>query len=207
MKKFIAIIVALLLLLFVALQPNVKKQKEYTVVYYVGRSAKQIPSIFVSQNAKAFKPADPYREDAQFGGWYLVRYPSEEDLEFDFDTERITKSITLYANWIFDNYTIAYDLNGGFWPDEPYQTSFLASDSRVFLKPTSSATHPKHDTYGRFQGWRTISQAEFNSLDAQEQKKYPYITSFIPDDPSTLTVFNENKHVTLYAHYRNFPNP
>lgn len=207
MKKLIGLVVVLVLLLIVALQPNIKKQNEYTVVYYVGRTADQIPSLIVQQNGKAFKPADPYRADAEFGGWYLTRFPEEEDEEFDFKNEKITSSITLYAKWIFDNYTIEYDLNGGYWPADPYQGSFLASDSQVFLKPASSATHPKHDSFGRFQGWRTISQEEYNKLTTQEQKDYPYITSFKPDDPSTLTAFDENKHVVLYAHYRNFPNP
>lgn len=204
MKKLIALVVVLVLLLVVALQPNVEKQQEYTIVYYAGKNTQSIPAMTVKKNGKAFRPIDPFRTDAIFNGWYLSLNPAEEEERFDFENTNITKSITLFANWTFDSYTIEYDLNGGYWPNEPYASSFSTSDSQVFLKPISSATHPKHDSYGRFADWRAISQAEYLKLTPEEQKNYPVITSFTPKDEKTLTAFDENKHIILYAYYRNY---
>lgn len=204
MKKLIGLVVVLVLLLVVALQPSIKKQKEYTIVYYVGSDVRKIPTMTVQKNGKAFKPADPIKENAEFSGWYLVQNPTEDDEVFDFENTKITESITLYVNWAHSVYTIEYDLNGGYWPDEPYQDSFTTADSRIFLKPSSSSTHPRHDNYGRFTEWRAISQEEFLKLSAEEQKEYPAISSITPTDPSTLSAFDENKHLTLYAYFRNY---
>lgn len=204
MKKLIALVVVLVLVLVVALQPKIKKQQEYSIVYYAGKKIQSIPTIIVQKNGRAFRPTDPQRSAAEFAGWYLSLNPAEDEESFDFENTKITESITLYAKWIFDHYVIDYDLNGGYWPDEPYVSSFTTSDSQVFLKPISSATHPKHDTYGRFVEWRAISQEEFLRLTKEEQKDYPVINSFTPNDDSTLTAFDENKHITLYAYYRDF---
>lgn len=208
MKKYIAIIVALLLLIFVTTRPDIKKQKEYIVVYFVGKGSEQIPSITVPSNGKTYEPAPPVRESAEFDGWYTVLNPTDEDEEFDFNT-RITKSITLYAKWLFDDYQITYVLSGGKWPDDEkpanYPDSFTKDDKNIFLK-VDSKTYPQHDSFGRFIGWRTIPQSEYVLLSKEEQKDYPEITNFKPDDSDTLIYFDEDKHITLYAYYRNFEN-
>lgn len=204
MKKLIGLVVVLILLLIISAQPNIKRQDEYTIVYFTKENTEKIPTMTVKKNGKAFRPKDPQLEDAEFGGWYLSYTPTDDDEEFDFENTKITESITLFARWIFEMFTVDYDLNGGYWPDEPFVSSFSASDKRIFIKPSSSATHPKHDSYGRFSGWRTIPQSEFLELTAEEQKKYPEVTSFTPNDPSTLKDFDENKHLNLYAYYKNF---
>lgn len=61
-------------------------------------------------NSKMTKPADPTRQGHAFDGWY-----SDENLtdDWNFDTDTVTKDITLYAKWTLNQYTVTFNSNGG----------------------------------------------------------------------------------------------
>ena len=52
---------------------------------------------------KLERPETPTKDGYTFGGWYKEKI-ANQDYEFDFDKEEVTKDITLYARW--DNYNI-----------------------------------------------------------------------------------------------------
>lgn len=66
----------------------------YTVTFNT-MGGSNIDSIRVKRNTVIQKPSDPIKDGYDFEGWYSDKNLTDK---FDFDT-KITKSITLYANW------------------------------------------------------------------------------------------------------------
>lgn len=204
MRKYIVAIVFLGLMLFLAVLPKSEPQKEYIIVFFTN-GGDNIPSMTVPSNSKVRAPKDPVRTSSEFAGWYTT-INFEEGTEFDFNTTVITESITLYAKWQLDEFTITYNWEGGTLAEgaiNSYRMSFTYEDRTVFFKPSNSAHHPRHEEYGRFTGWREISQADYNNLSAEEKTNYPFMESIEPK--GDLIQIYPDKEVVLYAHYRNFP--
>lgn len=204
MRKYITTIIVLGLLFFLAVLPKAEPQKEYIVVFFTN-GGDNIPSMTVSSNSKVRAPKDPIRQSSEFGGWYTTN-DFQEGSEFYFETMIIDKSITLYAKWNLDEFSIIYNWEGGVLNDgaiDSYVTNFTYEDRIVYFKPSSSSNHPRHPEYGRFTGWRAISQEDFNNLSKEEQVLYPFMESIEPKGDIIETY--PDMEIILYAHYRNFP--
>ena len=69
--------------------------KLHVTVTFNTMGGSNIDSIRVKRNTVIQKPSDPIKDGYDFEGWYSDKNLTDK---FDFDT-KITKSITLYANW------------------------------------------------------------------------------------------------------------
>lgn len=205
MKKLIGIIIALVLLLFIAFQPRIKEQQKYSIVFY-SNGGSSIDTITVVSNSTVYEPKEPTRIASAFDGWYLNPDFNEES-RFDFNT-KITKSLTLFAKWNNVNFDIIYILGDGFWPSKEIEDLYakeLDFDSNiVYFKfgSTQSPVHPGGRT-NAFQGWRIISQEDYNDLNSEEKKKYPYIEKVEPKKDDLQEMFGDGTEIVLYAQYRN----
>ena len=82
------------------------KPKEFTVSFETGEGGSIVAPQKVKEGGKATKPEDPTRTDYQFVEWY-----KEAGLinEWEFDTDVVTKDITLYAKWEQNMYTVSFE--------------------------------------------------------------------------------------------------
>lgn len=203
MKKLIALVVILFLLVVIMLVPNSGSTPKYSLVFYTGSGGSTVKTQVVNSNETVFEPKNPTRKDSVFRGWYTTS-TYEEGTEFDFSI-RLRESITIYAKWENLPYTISYDLGEGEWPSPEvealYKTVFDIESLIIYVK-RPNAESPKHPNgvINLFRGWRTISQSEYNDLSKEEQDLYPYIESINPREDNQI--FDENNNVVLYAHYR-----
>ncbi|VEU80328.1 InlB B-repeat-containing protein [Haploplasma axanthum] len=205
MKKLITITIILFLILIVAVQPKPKPQKEYTVVFYTNGGS-TISTLTVPSNSKIDEPLKPTRTSSEFSGWYTTS-TFDEGTRFNFNVNTVKQSITLYAKWDVDVFKVEYDFAGGELPNEEarksYPTEFSFDSSIVYFKPSDSSTHPIHESYGRFTGWREIPQSEYIKLSSEEKEKYPFIELLRPK--SDLKTLYPDLIIKLYAYYRFFP--
>ena len=74
----------------------------------------EIPSLDVVENDLIQRPNDPMREGYIFDGWYK---DSGFEYLWDFNNDRVTEDIKLYAHWIEEEppitYTVTFNSNGG----------------------------------------------------------------------------------------------
>ncbi|KAK3582200.1 hypothetical protein CHS0354_023736 [Potamilus streckersoni] len=84
--------------------------KAYTVTFNTGIGGPLVENQVVGHGRKAIKPADPRRDFNAFGGWYT---DANFTTLFNFETEVITANITLFAKWIPNSYTVAFNTDDG----------------------------------------------------------------------------------------------
>jgi|LSQX01.1.fsa_nt_gb uncharacterized repeat protein (TIGR02543 family) len=201
MKRLVAVIVLLVAILIVAVQPDIKERSQYSVVFF-SNGGTPIKTLVLESNAQVLEPKEPTRQSSTFAGWYTSLDFKDDEL-FDFSS-RISKSMTLYAKWDVETYTIVYELgNEGSWPNEEAKNLFLTTfnfDSPIIYLDHGTSNAPKHSSGARFRGWRTISQSDFNALTPAEQGEYPMIGSINPKND--LELFDDNNTLVLYAYYR-----
>lgn len=82
----------------------------YTVSFNMGGHGAAIAAQSVPLGGKAAEPAQPSAEYYAFDGWFKNSAKTEA---FDFLTESITGTTTVYAKWTPKVYSITYDLDGG----------------------------------------------------------------------------------------------
>ena len=98
--------------------------------------------VDVKENSTISKPEDPIKEGFMFEGWYK---DSSYTNVWDFETDKVTSNITLYAKWReIPKYTVKFDSNGG----------SNVSDI-VDVKENSTISKPKDPTREGFvfEGW------------------------------------------------------
>ena len=82
----------------------------YTVMFETNVDDVAIDSQTLEHGEKVSKPTELTKEGYTFADWY-------KDAEFnelwDFDTEVVTKNMTLYANWAINVYSVVFDTDGG----------------------------------------------------------------------------------------------
>jgi uncharacterized repeat protein (TIGR02543 family) len=79
----------------------------YTVTFD-SAGGKETASQSMVAGAAAIQPADPLRAGYTFGGWYS---DSNTQTPYDFTTP-VTGSLTLYAAWKVNRYTVTFNANG-----------------------------------------------------------------------------------------------
>ena len=150
------------------------------VVYTITFSSNDGTSV-ESQNVNAGEklteptPA-PTKVGFTFDGWYE---DSTFSKKFDFNTP-ITDSMTLYAKWIENKYTLTFDANGGTGTMTP-----IADLTGEYTLPANGFTAPGGK---QFKGWSlTTDGATVSKVDMTENKTVYAIWEDIPVVTYTLT--------------------
>ena len=65
----------------------------------------------IKEGGKVDKPADPTLANHQLKGWATADNASSS--LWNFDTDRVTADITLYARWALNEYAVTFNSNGG----------------------------------------------------------------------------------------------
>ena len=113
----------------------------YTVTFQSNGGSEVAPASNIISGSKLTKPTDPTKNGYTFTGWY-----KDDDCtdEWDFDTDTVTGTRTLYAGWDEILYTVTYQSNGG---SAVASVSNLSSGSKL-TKPAD----PSRSGY-TFAGW------------------------------------------------------
>ena len=149
----------------------------FTISYNLNGASGQNPaSIQVARGDLVGKPVEPRREGYILLGWYT---DASGNNEWDFDTEKATSNMTLYAKWA-RAFNVNFNTNGGMGVAP---TSQLIAEGSSAIRPGD----PRRDGYA-FAGW-------FKQVAATDA------WSFRNDTVST--------HTTLYAGWAQSltPNP
>ena len=75
-------------------------------VEFVSDGSAVAAAQYVSHGGKLAKPADPFKEGFRFDGWYYDNNGSAA--KWDFDTDKVTHTMTLTAKWAPITYTVTY---------------------------------------------------------------------------------------------------
>mgnify|MGYP001072211695 CR=1 FL=1 len=131
----------------------------------------------VNAGEKLTKPTPaPTKDGFTFDGWYE---DSTFSKEFDFNTP-ITDSMTLYAKWTENKYTLTFDANGGSGTMAP-----IADLTGEYDLPANEFTAP---TGKQFKGWSLTTDGATVSKVAMTENRTVYaIWEDIPVSTYTLT--------------------
>ncbi|MDR1867561.1 MAG: InlB B-repeat-containing protein [Treponema sp.] len=99
-KSLFMVIASLALagLLFTACKDDEESTKPttYTVTFNTGEGGPTVAEATVNAGAKVSKPANPEKDDFNFGGWFKE---AELTTEWNFTNDTVTENTTLYAKW------------------------------------------------------------------------------------------------------------
>jgi uncharacterized repeat protein (TIGR02543 family) len=162
-----------------------------SVVFYTGPGATTIPTLYnLERGQKITPPEEPTSDSAVFVGWF--KEPTYVT-PWNFETDTVNKSLTIFAKWEYRLFTITYDLRGGSWPaDLPegtYRTTYMSNESFNF--PTQSKLYPTHETNGLFLGWWPAPD-----LNRQQRRDIPKVEGIAKGTTGDIT---------LYAYYSREP--
>lgn len=96
----------------------------------------------VAAGAKATRPEDPVKEHYTFGGWY--ENAACTGSAWDFATDPVNESVTLYAKWTANSHTVTFDSAGG---------TPVASQTVAYGEKVAKPIDPMRPGY-EFAGWR-----------------------------------------------------
>ena len=86
------------------------KSLTYTVTFN-SMGGSEVANQTVSNGSLLQRPQDPVKEDLSFDGWFKDENFSER---FDFETEKITNNITLYAKWLAPDEIFSFRLTSDY---------------------------------------------------------------------------------------------
>ena len=131
----------------------------YTITFN-SNDGSSVESQNVNAGEKLTEPTPaPTKEGFTFDGWYE---DSTFSKKFDFNTP-ITDSMTLYAKWIENKYTLTFDANGGTGSMTP-----IADLTGEYTLPSNGFTAPSGK---QFKGWSlTADGAIVTKVDMTENK-------------------------------------
>jgi uncharacterized repeat protein (TIGR02543 family) len=138
--------------------------KEFTVTFEENGGT-TVAAIRADYNEKISEPVEPTKTGYTFGGWF---YDDEFKDEFNFDEDKITGNITLYAKWIIKEFTITFDENGG-----TTVTAIKADYNEKITEPND----PTKTGY-TFGGWFYDNVTFNNDFDFDEDKITGNITLY-----------------------------
>ena len=148
----------------------------YTITFN-SNGGTSVASQNVNAGEKLTEPTPaPTKEGFTFDGWYE---DSTFSKEFDFNTP-ITDSMTLYAKWIENKYTVTFDANGGSGEMTP------ATDlTGEYTLPENGFTAPDGK---KFKGWSLTKDGEIvTKVTMDKDVKVYAIWEAIPVTTYTLT--------------------
>ena len=148
----------------------------YTITFN-SNDGSSVESQNVNAGEKLTEPTPaPTKEGFTFDGWYE---DSTFSKKFDFNTP-ITDSMTLYAKWIENKYTLTFDANGGTGSMTP-----IADLTGEYTLPSNGFTAPSGK---QFKGWSlTTDGAIVTKVDMTENKTVYAIWEDIPVVTYTVT--------------------
>jgi len=112
------------------------------IVTFDSQGGSSVPSQTIPANGLVTEPTDPTRAGYTFAGWYKEPACTTS---WNFLTDTVTSTLTLYARWTAVSYTITYQLDGGTNdPDNP--SSYSVESAAITLKNPSKAGYT-------FAGW------------------------------------------------------
>ncbi len=121
------------------------REIKYTVKFDSNHGTPNYADQSVPENGKATNPGSPQRTGYAFDGWWYKsghQYGHDVYSRWNFDTDTVTKDITLYANWI-QTHTVTFNPDNG--ESVPDQT--VKNGDKV-IQPTD----PVKPGY-EFKGW------------------------------------------------------
>ncbi len=141
----------------------------YTITFNSNDGTPVAPqNINAGEKLKEPTPA-PTREGFTFDGWYE---DSTFSKKFDFNTP-ITDSMTLYAKWTENKYTLTFDANGG-----TGSMTAIADLTGEYILPSNEFTAPSGK---QFKGWSlTTDGAIVTKVDMTENRTVYAIWENIP---------------------------
>ncbi|MGP1495745.1 MAG: SUMF1/EgtB/PvdO family nonheme iron enzyme [Treponema sp.] len=113
---------------------------KYTVTFDVDGGTPAPEAQKVEHGNKVSKPTDPTKEGYTFANWFN----KDTDTLWDFDTNTVSKNITLYAKWTIKTFTVRFDAKDG--------TPVPSDQSVKYGNKASKPTEPTKANYD-FGGW------------------------------------------------------
>lgn len=112
MKQIFSILclTALLAVITVSCGDDDNKELEQFTVTFDSQDGSKVASQTISYGEKVVEPTRPTKEGHAFIGWYTETSYTHE---WNFESDIVTKDITLYARWTIAEYTVTFDTNGG----------------------------------------------------------------------------------------------
>lgn len=117
-----------------------EEQTTFTVTFRTNTET-EIPSQIVEYGGKVTKPEQPVREGYKFISW---KYDGKA---WNFDTDVVTKDITLFVSWLEIEYTVTFDSDGG----TPVDSQVIKYDNLIVepTSPTKTGYHLAGWKYGK----------------------------------------------------------
>lgn len=112
MKQIFSILclTALLAVITVSCGDDDNKELEQFTVTFDSQDGSKVASQTISYGEKVVEPTRPTKEGHAFIGWYTETSYTHE---WNFESDIVTKDITLYARWTIAEYTVTFNTNGG----------------------------------------------------------------------------------------------
>ena len=140
-----------------------------TLVVFDSMGGSEIAAVPVNKGFPVDRPIDPQRIGYVFLGWYTR---AEEGVLWDFSVA-VGRSMTLYAYWEKEIYTVSFDSNGGLENYSSQTTDYETLLSEPIPQPSIAG--------GQFLGWFTSPEGGV---------RWDFASSYVSAD------------MTLYAQYR-----
>lgn len=112
MKQIFSILclTALLAVITLSCGDDDNKELEQFTVTFDSQDGSKVASQTISYGEKVVEPTRPTKEGHAFIGWYTETSYTHE---WNFESDIVTKDITLYARWTITEYTVTFNTNGG----------------------------------------------------------------------------------------------
>ena len=124
------------------------QKRKYTVTFDANGHGSAPTAQSITAEETASEPTAPEATGYTFGGWYKESACTNA---FDFTTP-ITASITLYAKWTVNSYTVTWNPNGGNWGASTENKIDTYEYGATITKPAD----PTRNGY-RFDGWGDVA--------------------------------------------------
>ncbi len=118
------------------------------VVSFDSQGGGTVPNQTIDYDDTATEPTEPTKSGYTFEGWFSA---PTAGTEWDFTTDTVVTSLTLYGQWTIVTYTVSYDSQGG---------SAVASESVNYGGLATEPTDPTRTGY-TFDDWYSASSGGF----------------------------------------------